>query len=199
MLRRNHGLLRPILALLTLALCATAQAQSNAPAATGPAASATAATPNPSPAANSSAPAPAAAAAPAPPAKKVWTNEDMGDLRSGSSICTFQSKSATQNGAARKPAASSKNGNANWYRAQITKLQARIPPLDAKIAQLQSAIAGRSVNDPKTSSRPYGGVKPGDWQMQVNEYQQKREELLTKISALQDEARHAGVPDNDIP
>ncbi|MGH9723521.1 MAG: hypothetical protein ACRD41_00505, partial [Candidatus Acidiferrales bacterium] len=75
----------------------------------------------------------------------------------------------------------------------------QIPPLDAKIAQLQAAIAGHSINDPKTSSRPYGGVKPGDWQMQLNQYQQNREELLAKISALQDQARHAGVPDNDIP
>jgi hypothetical protein len=196
--RRNHGLIWPILAVLTLSLCATSQAQSNAPASTGQASSA-AATPNPSPAANSSAPAAAAATPAAPTTKKVWTNEDMGDLRSGSTISTFQNKSANQNGAARKAAPAVKNGNANWYRAQITKLQAEIPPLDAKIAQLQSAIAGHSVNDPKTSSRPYGGVKPGDWQMQVNEYQQKREDLLTKISALQDQARHAGVPDNDIP
>lgn len=193
MIRPNHALLLPILALLILALCATAQAQSNTPATTGQAASATPATPNPSPAANSSAPAPAL------PAKKVWTNEDMGDLRSGSSISTFQNKSANQNGAARKPVPPVKNGNANWYRAQITKLQGQIPPLDAKIAQLQSAIAGHSVNDPKTSSRPYGGVKPGDWQMQMNQYQQNRDALLAKISVLQDQARHAGVPDNDIP
>ncbi|MGH9701189.1 MAG: hypothetical protein ACRD52_17255 [Candidatus Acidiferrales bacterium] len=187
MIRRKYLLLWPILVLLTLALGATAQAQSNAPAATGQAASATATIP-PS-AVNSSTPAQAA--------KKVWTNEDMGDLRSGSTISTIQNKS--QNGAARKPATSVKNRNANWYRSQITKLQAQIPPLDAKIAQLQSAIAGHSINDPKTSSRPYGGVKPGDWQMQVNQYQQNREELLAKISALQDQARHAGVPDNDIP
>lgn len=193
MIRPNHALLLPILALLILALCATAQAQSNTPSSMGQAASATPATPNPSPAANSSAPAPAL------PAKKVWTNEDMGDLRSGSSISTFQNKNGNQNRAARKPAPSAKNGNANWYRAQITKLQGQIPPLDAKIAQLQSAIAGHSVNDPKTSSRPYGGVKPGDWQMQMNQYQQNRDALLAKISVLQDQARHAGVPDNDIP
>lgn len=199
MTQRNHALLWPVLALLTLALCATAQAQSSAPATSAQASSATPATPNPSPAANSSAPAPAATAAPAAPAKKVWTNEDMGDLRSGSSISTFQNKGVNQAKAPRKPAPSGKNGNANWYRAQITKLQAQIPPLDAKIAQLQSAIAGHSVNDPKTSSRPYGGVKPGDWQMQVNQYQQDREALLAKISALQDEARHAGVAENDIP
>lgn len=193
MFRRNHALPLPILALLILALCATAQAQSNTPSSMGQAASATPATPNPSPAANSSAPAPAL------PAKKVWTNEDMGDLRSGSSISTFQNKNGNQNRAARKPAPSAKNGNANWYRAQITKLQGQIPPLDAKIAQLQSAIAGHSINDPKTSSRPYGGVKPGDWQMQMNQYQQNRDALLAKISVLQDQARHAGVPDNDIP
>ncbi|MGH9701222.1 MAG: hypothetical protein ACRD52_17420 [Candidatus Acidiferrales bacterium] len=191
MIRRKYVLLWPILALLTLALGPTAQAQNNAPAATGQATSATPAVANPPSAANSSAPAPAA--------KKVWTNEDMGDLHSGSTISTFQNKSASQNGAARKPATSVKNGNANWYHAQITKLQAQIPPLDAKIAQLQAAIAGHSINDPKTSSRPYGGVKPGDWQMQVNQYQQNREGLLAKISALQDQARHAGVPDNDIP
>ena len=47
--------------------------------------------------------------------------------------------------------------------------------------------------------RSYGGVRPGDWQMQMNQYQQNREALLAKISALQDRARHAGVPETDIP
>ena len=194
MIRRNHAVIWFILFFGALTICATVRAQGNAPAATS---QATSATPNSPSAANSSAPVPAAAAA--PPAKKVWTNEDMGDLRSGSTISTFQNKSANQNSATRKSAVPGKRGNANWYRAQITKLQAQIPPLDAKIAQLQSAIAGHSINDPKTSSRPYGGVKPGDWQMQVNQYQQQREALLARISALQDQARHAGVPDNDIP
>ena len=185
--------------LVTSLLCATAQAQNTVPAPSGQPASAAATAPNSSPTANPPAVTLATPATPAPPAKKVWTNEDLGNLRSGSSISTFQNRSGNQNGAARKPPSSGKSGNANWYRAQITKLQAQIPPLDVKITQLQSAIAGHSINDPKTSSRPYGGVRPGDWQMQMNQYQQNREALLAKISALQDRARHAGVPETDIP
>jgi hypothetical protein len=135
----------------------------------------------------------------AAPQKKVWTNDDMGALHSDPSVANFQPKSG--NGGKKGAGA---NGNShgrdsNWYRQQIVKLQQQIPPIDAKIAELQKGVNGGTVNDPTTSSRPYGGVHPGSWQQQIADLQSKKEGIEAKISSLEDEARHAGISPNDIP
>lgn len=160
-----------------------------------------------SPAASGQAPAPAAQqppdqsasvppAAPSTSQKKVWTNEDIGTLREDSTISTFQPKG--KNGGNRT-SAKPQNRDANWYRQQIENLQKKIPPIDAKIAELQKGMNGETVNDPTTSSRPYGGVRAGSWQMQVNDLQAKRADIVAKISGLEDQARHAGVSTNEVP
>ncbi|HUO35667.1 MAG TPA: hypothetical protein VMU43_11810 [Candidatus Acidoferrum sp.] len=133
------------------------------------------------------------------PERKVWTNEDMGELRSDSSVSTFQPKGKNAGSNSKGAAANSRGRDAYWYRQQITKLQEKIPPIDAKIAELKKGISGGTVNDPNTSSRPYVGVRPGSWQQQVDDLESRREDILQKIAALQDQARHAGVPDNEIP
>ena len=98
--------------------------------------------------------------APAPPAgKKVWTNDDVTELRSDSVISTVGS-SSTKSGA--KPATAAKNNDAKSYQGQITRLEAQIPPLDSQIAELQAAIDGKPTGDAKTSQRPRG-VKADDW------------------------------------
>jgi hypothetical protein len=135
----------------------------------------------------------------AAPQKKVWTNDDMGALHSDPSVANFQPKSG--NGGKKGAGA---NGNShgrdsNWYRQQIVKLQQQIPPIDAKIAELQKGVNGGTVNDPTTSSRPYGGVHPGSWEQQVADLQSKKAGIESKISSLEDEARHAGISPNDIP
>jgi hypothetical protein len=130
----------------------------------------------------------------AAPAKKVWTNEDMGEVHKNSVISTF---SATSNKPANsKPIATAKgNKDAKNYQTQITRLQEKLPPLDEQIAQLQAALNGDSVN----STRHVGGAKIDDWHDELVRAQQQREEIVAKISALQDEARRNGVPANQIP
>ena len=137
------------------------------------------------------------AAKPQPP-KKVWTNEDMGDLRSGPEISTI-GPSKGQKGTMKTSSALTPAHDLPWYRAQIKKLQDQIPPLDAKIAELQSGIAGNTVNDPNTSSRPYSGVRAGSWPDELRQFEQKRESIVRKISALEDQARHDGINPNEIP
>jgi hypothetical protein len=134
---------------------------------------------------------PAASPAPADqtPSKKVWTNDD-GRFHSGPAAST-PAVSAKPN----KPRANNNGKNGNWYRSQITKLQGQIPPLDEKIAQLQAALNGQTTNTP----RPYGWSKPEDWHTQLAQYQKQREDIDAKISALEDEARHNGVPESEIP
>ncbi|MFY9752915.1 MAG: hypothetical protein WBS18_07910 [Candidatus Acidiferrales bacterium] len=182
------------------ALPAHAQTQSNsgsaAPAGAAAPAAAQSATQNPPAAAAN----PAASAAPdTAPAKKVWTNEDIGGLRGDSAISTFQPKNAKKNQSARASNAPPKTRDAAWYRAQITKLQQEIPPLDTKIAQLQAGINGTTVNNPNTSTRPYHGVGFGSWQAQLDDAKQKRSELLSRIGSLEDQARQSGIDANQIP
>jgi hypothetical protein len=128
------------------------------------------------------------------PAKKVWTNEDMSDVHKNSTISTF---SATSNKPANNKPAGNANGNASAknYQTQITRLQEKLPPLDEQISQLQAALNGDTVN----SVRHVGGAKIDDWRDELARLQKQREDIVAKISALQDEARRKGVPANQIP
>jgi hypothetical protein len=128
------------------------------------------------------------------PAKKVWTNEDMRDVHRNDAISTFSNTSnKPANG---KPTATAKgNKDAKNYQTQITRLQEKLPPLDEQIAQLQAALNGDTVN----STRHLGGAKIDDWRDELVRAQKQREDIVAKISALQDEARRNGVPANQIP
>jgi hypothetical protein len=127
-------------------------------------------------------------------AKKVWTNEDMREVHRDNAISTF---SATNNKpASGKPAGTVKgNKDAKQYQDQILKLQAKLPPLDEQISELQATLNGDTVN----STRHVGGAKIDDWHDELVRLQQQREDIVAKISALQDEARRNGVPANQIP
>ena len=135
---------------------------------------------------SSSSPAPAAPA----PARKVWTNDDMHSAKPNS-----PDSNAKPTGTANKPKPNTKSKDASWYRAQISKLQSQIPPLDEKISQLQAALNGQTVN----SVRQYGGTKPDDWRDELSRYQKQRDDIDTKIAALEDQARHDGVPESELP
>jgi hypothetical protein len=157
-----------------------AEQNSNSPATT-PAIPATA------PAANPAAPA-------TPPAtKKVWTNDDMGDVHNHSMISTFSGSSGkTANG---KTTTGAKANGGKPYATQIKALQAKLPPLDEQISQLQAVLNGNTVS----STRHYSGTKIDDWHDELVQLQKQREDIATKISSLQDEARRNGVPENQIP
>ncbi len=134
------------------------------------------------------------AAASQTPDKKVWTNDDFKSHPRRDASSSPDSNSKPPNTAS-KPKSNNSNKNAAWYRAQISKLQGQIPPIDEKISQLQAALNGQQVNSP----RPYGWSKPDDWHAQLAKYQGQRDDIQTKISALEDEARHNGVSENEIP
>lgn len=118
----------------------------------------------------------------------------MGTVHNNSTISTFSNgakKPANGKTAPAKPNSKS----AQQYQNQIARLQAKLPPLDEQISELQAGLNGDTVN----STRHYSGVKLDDWRDQLARLQKQREDIVTQISALQDEARHNGVPDNQIP
>jgi hypothetical protein len=160
---------------------ATAQTDSTAP-------------PNPSgQTATPSQQAPPPASAPSA-AKKVWTNDDMHELREDSIISTFTPPNAkpAKNGA---KLANSKGKNAQWYQGRITGLEAQLPPIDDQIGQLQAALSGQTVN----SVRQWGGVRPDDWRVELAGLQKKRDGIQAQIQNLRDQARRDGVPPNALP
>jgi len=128
--------------------------------------------------------------APPAPAKKVWTNDD---IHSGAP--SSPDSNVKPAGTLNKPKPNAKGKDAGWYRTQISKLQAQIPPLDEKISQLQAALNGQTV----TSTRQYGGARPDDWRDELLRFQKQRDDIDAKIAALEDQARHDGVPENELP
>jgi hypothetical protein len=128
------------------------------------------------------------------PVKKVWTNEDMGAVHKNSVISTFSGTNGKPGSA--KPAGAAKGGkDTKQYQNEIIRLQVKLPPLDEQITQLQAALNGDTVN----STRHVGGAKIDDWHDELVRAQKQREDIVAKISALQDEARRNGVPENQIP
>jgi hypothetical protein len=129
------------------------------------------------------------------PDKKVWTNDDIADLHNHSAISTVGKFNTKPENSPGKSVPDTKAKDAKWYHDQILKLQAQIPPLDDKIHQLQAALHGETVD----SVRPYNGVRPDDWRDQLVRLQKQRDDIATKIAALQDEARHNGILPNSLP
>jgi hypothetical protein len=138
-------------------------------------------------------------AAPAPnpapaPAKRVWTNDDLGSVHRDISVPNAPRSNAKPAKTSERPATGAKR-DPKRYQDQIAALRAKLPPLDDKISQLQGVLNGDTVQ----STRTYGGNKIDDWHVELVDLQKQRDDIETKISALQDEARHQGVPENQIP
>jgi chaperonin cofactor prefoldin len=164
----------------------TARAQStpqDTPAQPAPAATA--------PSVSSTSPAPAAQ----PPAKKVWTNDDVSDLRGSSPISTVGNAKSGSGKPGAKSASSAHTKEARSYHDQIARLQAQLPPIDQKISELQAALSGKQVSE----DRHFGGVRPDDWKDELARLQKQHDDIATKIATLEDQARHAGAPTNQIP
>jgi hypothetical protein len=129
--------------------------------------------------------------------RKVWTNEDVPILREDSTISTVGTPRGTPPGAGTRRNTPGRQ-DAKWYVDQITKLQAQLPPINQKIAQLEAGIEGKFTGDSQTSTRPKS-VTSGSWQEELAQLQKQRDDIEARISALRDQARHQGVPPNALP
>jgi hypothetical protein len=131
----------------------------------------------------------------AAPAKRVWTNDDVHELRRDAPISTVGVKARPQKnvGAANKQVANPETIRS--YHDRIIALQDKLPPIDSQITDLQGVLNGQTMN----STRHATGAKIDDWHDELTRLQQQRSDIETRIGALQDEARHKGVPENQIP
>src|ERR1700686_5035483 len=142
-------------------------------------------------------PAPASQTAPAqtPPATgvkpaKVWTNDDVGTLRTNDTISVVGTTAGTKKTSAPSQSTSySYEKDPAWYRRQLAPLQANVEKLDAQIAKLQEFIKGGNVSE----AQRYRYTLPGNPQDQLNQLEKKRQADAAKIDELQDRARHNGI------
>jgi hypothetical protein len=149
--------------------------------------------------AQSAQPAPTAApGAPQTAPKKVWTNDELTGLDPHDGVSTVGTDSPSSSKHAVSGKGPAKIHDARWYQTQISKLQAKIPPLNSQIADLQSAIDGKPTGDGRESTRPRG-VKADSWSAELVDLQKKRDDTLAQIGALEDQARHDHVASNTLP
>ncbi len=129
------------------------------------------------------------------PAKKVWTNEDVGELRDHSTISTVGTVNTKSPKYRVNERHTTPTKDSTWYRDQIRQLQKKLPALDAQIHDLKAGLNGEQVN----SVRKIWGVPADDWRDQLARLQKQRDDILAKIDTLEDEARHNGVPPSTLP
>jgi peptidoglycan hydrolase CwlO-like protein len=123
----------------------------------------------------------------------VWTNDDLSSLQGDSAIPA--GGNPKHKPAAKLTQTPAKKKSANPYQGEIAKLQAQLPAINDQIAELQAVLSGNTVNTP----RKYVGVKPDSWQIELDQLQTKRADIQSQIDALEDQARHSGVPANTLP
>jgi hypothetical protein len=141
----------------------------------------------------SSAPASQTSPAQTPPATggksaKVWTNDDVGALRTNDTVSVVGNDAGAKKTSARSQA-NSYDKDPAWYRKQLAPLQAEVGKLDAQIAKLQEFIKGKNVSE----SQPYHHGPPGNPQDQLSQLENKRQADAAKIDNLMDRARHSGI------
>ena len=128
----------------------------------------------------------------AKPEKKVWTNEDLQDLRTKTPVSVVGAPTAAPakrpNGTAAASGDPAKN--AQWYRERLQPLRAELAKLDHQLDDLRAFEDG--------SHRSSGGVSRGYLQPlnpaeEIKKLAAQRTEVQTRISALEDDARHNGI------
>jgi uncharacterized protein YukE len=128
---------------------------------------------------------PAAPVTPKP--KKVWTNDDMSELRANSTVSVVGTqKSNTRPASYQAPVGQSEN-LVKMYRQQIDQLQAQVDSIDKQIANLRDAMSGKSVDSSRTYD-PWDG-RQGDWNSQIDQLQKSRENVLKQIDSVEEQIR----------
>jgi len=125
-----------------------------------------------------------------PASKKVWTNDDFD---SHAAATAPKPAMAPKPKPAKSKTAAGKN--ASWYRTQISKLNNQIAVIDQQVASYQAALNGESP--PNQGVQEYH-MRRADWQAEIQKLNKQKQDLLDRISALEDEARHNGIEDGQL-
>ena len=159
--------------------------------------------------------------------KKVWTNDDLEDLRSTVTITTASATPSAEGAApAEAPAPGAAPGaqpqlpqekDPKYYKAKLDPLRKQLADLDAKIKETQGAIDNPYQGTNKISlnqqapSMPSQGPEPPNRpddtlygnqivrpKDQLAVYQKQRDDIQRQIDDLEAQARNNGIYPGDI-
>jgi len=143
--------------------------------------------------------------APAPPlkkSKKVWTDDDLSSL-SGTGISVVgapgqpgKNSSPRSDSVKAKEAAREKEREIAQLREALRKLRADLAQVDKQLADLRSFQQGTPSSSPGLPrNRRMNSASPEE---QLRQLAEKRTQLQTRIDALEDAARKAGLSPGDL-
>ncbi len=141
---------------------------------------------------------PAAQTPDAPPAatKKVWTNDDLSGLHNQPAISTGVSNSVrAQIG---EEVRRTRNEAPRGIGSRLLKLQAKLPPLDEQIAELQAAIDGKPTGDARKSVRPYS-VRLDNWTAELDQLARNAPTSPTKLPSFETKRATTEYPRTRFP
>jgi hypothetical protein len=122
----------------------------------------------------------------APATKKVWTNEDMGNLTGP----TYDAKpNAGSRSNSYHPQSTSGSPNGAYYRNQINSLKSKIADIDTKLDNYEALAHGEAPGQGEKQT----GVRITDSRADIQALVAQRQKLQAQISEVEDQARHAGV------
>lgn len=141
-----------------------------------------------------------AKAAPAKKPKKIWTNEDLEELRNRLPLSSFGAAPATaggEGGAATATGAAAEEKKPDEATLRLERIQKQLATLREELAKVDEQL--RSLRAPRASGRTTGqglafNEVPGGLttESQIEVLEARRRSLLRQIEELEDEARRSG-------
>lgn len=139
-------------------------------------------------------------------AKKVWTNDDIGELRSRGLISIVgQEPGQTASEQGVRPASKppfpvydSRVDDPEWYAVEAADLQGQLDQAQIELQQEQAALAdakNRATQPGVALNEPSLGVTPG---AALSIYQSRVQEIQNQLDELADLARRHDIPPGDL-
>lgn len=122
--------------------------------------------------------------------KKVWTNDDMGNLDHRGDVSVVGKRQPPQNrynNGHYSPPAGQSEYMVKLYRQQIDNLQQQSDSIDKQISNLQNAKNGKTVDSTRTYN-PWGGVQ-GDWNAQIAQLEKSKDNIQKQIDSIDEQIR----------
>ncbi len=125
--------------------------------------------------------------------KRVWTNDELSNLNKMDISVVGSAVPARKSNSTPRTQASSLAGR---YRETLRRLRADLDLLDKRITALRNFKAD--------NPSPSGGIKITGYYStvpipeQINQLEAKRKQVQAQIDALEDEARHNGIPPGEL-
>jgi uncharacterized protein YukE len=126
---------------------------------------------------------------PAPKTKKVWTNDDMGNLDHHGDVSVVGKRQPPQNNynGHYSPPPGQSEMMVKYYRQQIEALEQQRDNIDKQISNLQDAKNGKTVDSSRTYN-PWGGVQ-GDWNAQIAQLEKNKDNIQKQIDSAEEQIR----------